>query len=276
MGVVARSQWKGTEGSPKLYGANVYIPIQLSRMGFGLIMMKESIGLRDIILFNASATNNVQLGDRSYLSFGYGLGLNYTSYDLDRIITTDDEYLSSDIRWTSTKGTLKLGLFYTNPHIFTGISSNGSIGSASGESWYLPGFDFVFGSMHRLSPSIFFRPDLIIKYYKTQQVIVTEQVADNSYAPAVYDLSASFLFGGRFWLSTSHRFGLAQTFSLDLNITENLQAGYTFELGLGEGLNQFNSSGVSISYRINKQKSLGGFQKEYRYDYRNQFKYLYR
>ncbi|MFV0291055.1 MAG: PorP/SprF family type IX secretion system membrane protein [Mangrovibacterium sp.] len=271
-----RNQWAGVGSSPKIYAANCYLPLQVSRMGIGLTVMQEDIGLRSISMLNASATNNIQLGSSSFLSFGYGLGLNYTAYDQDEIVALDEAYLNSDIKWTSIEPTLKLGMFYTNPHFFAGVSSNSVFGSVTNDSWYLPGIDVICGSMHRLGRNVFFRPDLIMKYYKSMQVIVNDLVPKESYAPPVFDLSLSFLVVGRLWLSTSHRFDMAQTFSTDFLVFDNLQVGYSFELGIGEGLNQFNSNSISLSYKIGKKSALGGFQKEHRYDYRNQFKYLYR
>lgn len=273
---LSRNQWSGVGSSPKLYGANCYVPLQISRMGVGLTLLKEEIGLRDITMINASFTNNIRIKERSFLSFGYGLGMNFTAYDQDRIIAMDNSYLGSDIDWTSFDPAIKLGLFYTDPHIFAGVSCNTVIGGVSGDRWYLPGFDFVAGSMHRLSPSVFFRPDLVVKYYRSEQYNVTETVVNKDYVPPVCDLSVSFLLYERVWLSTSRRFNLAHTFSLDVLVTANLQVGYSFELGIGDGLNQFNSNGISFSYRINKGNALGGFQKEVRYNYGGQFKYLYR
>jgi len=274
--LLARTQWVGVGYHPEVYGANFYMPLRLSRLGVGFTLLSEEIGLRNVNSFNVSLTHNIRVSMRSYLSFGYGVGAELSSYDREKIIAKNDNYLNYDIDWTTASPSVKLGIFYADPHIFAGLSSNMVIGSDNNEDWYLPGFDFVCGAMYRLSKTVFFRPDLIIKYYRNEQIVVTESEPVNSYVPPVYDLSVSFLLDERVWLSTSHRFNLAHTFSVDFLVASNLQLGYSFELGIGEGLNHFNSHTISLSYKINSGKALGGFQKEVRYDYGNRFKYLYR
>jgi type IX secretion system PorP/SprF family membrane protein len=274
--ILARNQWGGVDNHPRLYGANFYMPIHLSRLGVGLTLLKEEIGLRNICSLSASLAHNLRISMQSYLSFGYGIGAELTSYDRDRIVAMNDNYLNYDIDWTTFGPSFKLGVFYADPHIFAGLSSNTVTGRSNDKNWYLPGLDFVCGAMYRLSRSVFFRPDLIIKYYRNEKVVVTESVPADSYVPPVFDLSVSFLLDERVWLSTSHRFNLAHTFSVDFLIASDFQLGYSFELGIGEGLNQFNSHAISLSYKINSGKALGGFQKRGRYIHGDKFKYLYR
>ena len=271
-----RNQWGGVANHPRLYGANFFMPLRVSRLGVGLTLIKEEIGLRNINSFSTILTHNLRVSMKSYLSFGYGLGGELTSYDRDRIIAMNDEYINYDIDWTMFNPAIKLGLFYADPNFFVGVSSNTVLGRDNDESWYLPGFDFVLGAMCRLNRSVFFRPDLIVKYYRNEQVSVVESVSSNSYVPPVFDLSVSFLLDERLWLSTSHRFNLAHTFSVDFLISSNFQMGYSFEMGIGDGLNQFDSHAITLSYKIRKGKALGGFQKEVRYNSENLFKYLYR
>ena len=123
------------------------------------------------------------------------------------------------------------------------------------DSQYLPGFDFSCGAMLRLSPNLKFRPGVIVKYYNEKVTKSEDGVVIHNYrVPAIYDFAANLLVFNKFWVGTSHRLNQAQTFSVDLVIAQNLKMGYTFELGIGEGLNQFNSNGIRLSYSFRNRK----------------------
>lgn len=274
VGVLTRTQWVDVNYHPSVYGLNAYLPIRLSQLGVGLTVMSEEIGLRNIRSVNFNLTHNVELTRNSFLSFGYGLGFESVSYDKGRIITQNDDYLK-DIDWNSTHPAFKLGIFYTNPHFFAGLSSNSVLGS-NGNNRYLPGFDFVAGVMYKLSPSVFFRPDIIVKYYRSEQIEVTETGSSESYIPPVFDFSVNFLFFDRFWLGTSHRFNRVQTFSTDIRITPNFQLGYSFEKGIGNGVNRFNAHCFVLSFKFDPKHSFGGLQKATRHNKASYLDYLYR
>lgn len=274
--LLSRTQWVGVTENPRVYGANVYVPLQLSRMGVGLTVLNEDIGLRNVSSVNVSLAHNIRVGLRSYLSFGYGVGAELTAYDRDQIIAKNEEYLLYNIDWSIFNPAIKLGLFYTDPHFFIGMSSNSVLGKADDKNWYLPGIDFVCGAMYQINQSLFFRPDLIVKYYRNEQITVQGTNRYKTYVPPVLDLSLSFLLDDRLWLSTSHRLNQAQTFSADILIARSLQLGYSFELGLGAGINQFNTHAISLSFRIGNGFSLQGFQREVRYNMGAITNYLYR
>ncbi len=271
-----RTQWAGVSDNPKVYGASVYVPIQLSRMGIGMNILNENIGLRNITTLNVSLTHNVRVGFKNYLSFGYGIGGELGAFDREKIISKYSNYELPDIDWSPVNPAIKVGLFYTDPHFFVGVSSNSVLGRSDDKSWYLPGIDFVCGAMYRISPSLFFRPDMIVKYYRNEQIKVQTNSQYKEYVPPVFDLSLSFLLDDKLWLSTSHRLNQAQTFSADILIARSFQLGYSFELGLGKGVNQFNSHSISLAFRLGNGFALQGFQREVRYNMTAITNYLYR
>lgn len=272
----SRNQWDGVEEHPRILGANFFMPIHVGQLGVGLTLLKEDIGLRSVSSFCACLTHNLKISRDNYLSLGYGVGGELTSYNQDKIIAQSDDYLNYDIKWKSFHPAIKLGVFYTNPYLFAGLSSNTVIGKDKSQKWSLPGFDFIGGVMYDISESVFFMPDLVIKYYRCEKIDVGEPGVSSSYVPPVFDLSARFLIRDRVWLSTSHRFNHAHTFSVDFWASSNLLLGYSFELGIGDGLNQFNSNTISIAYKIDCPKIMRGFQRGFWYHRESPFKNLYR
>ena len=260
--VAARHQWQAkVAGRPETYAADVYVPRHLSRLGLGLVVLNEKIGLRDKTSVQGTLAHNVRLGETSFLAFGYGLGVESTAYDQDRIITDDSNFVPGLYDLNSMLMNVSLGLFYYSPHFFAGASSYGLVNKKRiSDEWYLPGFDFNFGTIHQLNRNIVFRPDLVIKYYPVSEVEYrTQSLTQDKFTEPVFDLSANFLFGNKVWLGTSRRFKQAQIFSFDIILADRLKLGYTYELGIGKGLNQFDSQGVRLAWNLLFDNARNGF-----------------
>jgi len=254
--VYNRAQWgQNFTYNPKTYVVNFYMPINKTSLGTSLEIINEDIGLRKTTELKMSLCYNLRISQKSYLAFGYSVGFLQNRFDWDKVISYPDENLSHLLEQTNLNTTypaVSVGAIYLRRNWFVGLSSmTTAIKKNMDKSSYLPGLDFSCGTMVRLSPSIRMRPLLIVKYYDERGIISENGVVvDNYRIPILYDVSANFLFFNKFWLGTSHRVNQAQTFSLDMLIGKNIKMGYTFELGIGEGLNQFNSYGFRLAYTL--------------------------
>jgi len=161
----------------------------------------------------------------------------------------------SDLNSVHATASIGLNLYTDIWHL--GLSSmTASLGKDKDDSQYLPGFDFAVGAKFKLSPYMEFRPEFIMKYYNEKSYSANNGVIFKSEnMPKVYDLAANFILRDKVWLGTSHRFRQAQTFTLDMKVLSNMRVGYIFELGIGDGLNQFNSHGLRLAYEIINLKS---------------------
>ena len=275
----SRQQWSNTVvGSPETYAASFYTPMRLSGLGIGLITISEKIGLRNKVSASGSLTTNVRLASTSYLAFGFGLGFESTTYDRERMILQYPGLDIGDFDLNYTKTSITLGFFYYATHVFCGLSSNTLIDRQriSGD-WFLPGFDFSLGSMHQLNKNVMFRPELAIKYYHVRDVVYDDGIRNISFFDPIYELSANFLLDNRLWLGTSRRFNQAHTFSVDVIIHEKLKLGYTYELGIGSGLNQFNSQGIRLSWNFtSSDRARRNFQLPSGSVHRSSTNYLYK
>ena len=260
IGVYNRALWGSKfEYSPKSYVFNLFLPINKKHLGTNLGIIVEDIGLRKTTEFKLSLSHNLRVSQNGYLALGYSVGFLQNSFDREKIISYPDEDLSFLLNQrdlNSLYPTVSIGLLFLSRKWFAGISSmTSSIKENGSDSQYLPGFDFSCGAMFRLSPYLKLRPGVIVKYYN-EKITKSENgvIIHNYQIPAVYDFSANLLVFNKFWVGTSHRLEQAQTFSLDVMITPNLKMGYTFELGIGHGLNQFNSHGLRLSYLLKHGK----------------------
>lgn len=254
LNVISRLQWVNLPYHPEVYGANLYIPVNGKRLGFNTTLMRENIGLRKIISMDVSLASSVQLSETGTLAFGYGLGIKSTNYRTEDIISNYDEYLFDHEVWNSQKVTSKLGLLYAGSQFYTGISANLVIDKDWEDRYVLwPSIDFIAGGTFRISDHVVFRPDIVIKYYKAETADVYNQKVNSSYLDPVVDPGISFQLFSRLWLGTSYRFKMAQTFSLTVEAAKDLQLGYTYEYGIGEGVNQFSTHGLNLSYRFGQR-----------------------
>ncbi len=260
IGIYNRAQW-GTEFeySPNSYVANLFLPVKKAHLGTNLGIIVEDLGLRTTTELKLSLCHNLRVSENGYLALGYSAGFLQNSFNREKIISYPDEDLSfllSQTELNSFYPTVSIGVLYLSRKWFAGISSmTTSIKKNMDDSQYLPGFDFSCGAMFHLSPHLKFRPGIVIKYYNEKITKSENGILIHNYkVPAIYDFAANLLVFNKFWVGTSHRLKQAQTFSLDMVIAQNLKMGYTFELGVGKGLNQFNSHGLRLSYSFGNRK----------------------
>lgn len=277
--LVSRQQWKNVVvGSPKLYAASIYAPLKPSSLGIGLVSVAEEIGLRNKFLVLGTLSHNVQTGNKSFLAFGYGLGVEHTTYDRDRIILNGDPGIFTNMDLSYHRTNISLGLFFHSSKYYIGLSTINLIDSnEDAENWLLSGFDFAIGGMYVLSKAIMFRPELEIKHYSATNIKYTDAVREVTSFNSILDLSLSFLIKNRLWLETSRRFKDAHSFSFDLVVNEKFKLGYTYEVGIGDGFNQFDSQGIRLSWNfIPVRKTKTSFSRKERYSVISAAKYLYR
>ncbi len=249
---LSRWQWADVAYSPRTYALSAYLPINNSTFGLGPTIIKENIGLRNILTFYGSASHNVKLTRNSFLAFGLGVGFESSTYDKEKLRT----YLGADlygVDYSRIDPAISIGIMYLSAKYFLGLSTNTVFrGSASGNT--LPGFDFTGGAMFALNNNLGFKPCVVLKYYKEGSVPADGLYNSASYGELIADVSANFFINNSIWLGTSHRFKQAQTFSLDLEVLKDVSFGYTFEWGIGSGLNQYSSHGIRLALDIRSSK----------------------
>lgn len=255
-----RAQWGNKfKYSPDTYVCNFYLPIKKTRLGTNIKVIVEDIGLRNTSEFNAGFCHNLNVSENVRLAFGFSAGFLQSKFNENEIISYPDEDLSFLLKSTELNRlfpTASVGLYLFTDIWHLGLSSmTASFGKNKDDSQYFPGFDFALGATFKLSSSIEFRPEFIMKYYNEKTYYSNNGVIiKTANLPVVYDLAANFVLSNKVWLGTSHRFAQAQTFILDLKVLSNMKVGYFFELGIGEGLNQFNSHGLRMGYEIMNSK----------------------
>ena len=252
--VYNRVQWGSKFNySPKSYVSNIYLPLSNSKLGINVGAIYEDIGLRTTTELKAGLCHKIRLSLSNFLSVGFGVGFYQSSFNSKKIESYPDEDLSlllNDADLNTIYPAASVGMLLLLHQWYFSLSTMTTC-IHSNNSKYFPGLDFSCGTVFPVSPWIYMRPEILIKYYNEKGIKSENGTITNQYKiPVIYDFSINFLIHKKIWIGTSHRLKQAQTFSLDMKVIPTLKIGYTFELGIGEGLNQFNSHGIRLSYTI--------------------------
>lgn len=121
IGVTYRKQWAGFDGSPATYNANAHTSLLDNRMGVGLIVVKDNIGINSNTEVHATYAYRLQL-DQKNLSFGLQAGLiSYESVnsDLNPFDPNDPAFQGNQ---NFTKPSFGAGLILHSERYFLGLS----------------------------------------------------------------------------------------------------------------------------------------------------------
>lgn len=262
----ARDQWRGVTGSPQYIAVSAHTPVKIAGFGVGMILLGEKIGLRSKFQGSLTASQNVRIGKNSFLALGLGFGMQNIAYNTDDAVTQDDaSYINyDDLDYRALNSTL--GLFYFSKYVFAGLSTELVFNKEENDDEVLlPGVSVVVGGTMNLTEQIVFRPDLEVKYYPDKEVVWENGEMNISYFDPMFDLSFNFLIKDMFWLGVERRFTQSQIFSIDLLLAKQLQIGYSYELGIGDGVNNFDSQSIRLCYNIMPKNARKNFSTKSRY-----------
>ena len=234
--LIDRQQWIGIENAPKTFFLHASIPFTFNnqRNGFGLILLKESIGLFSTQLFQLQYAYKKKMFDGMF-SLGVQGGLLQETFDADNIyIPTSDYHSSSDA--SIPTGTLEgkipdfsIGLWYGHKNYHAGLSVShlletsiklkaGSDGTDeksyrtyASRTYYLTnGYNIALtNTLYRLEPSLLLKTDL-----------TTWQL----------DLSTKILYKDRFWGGLGYRWQDAIVVMAGIKLPQGLSIGYSYDI----------------------------------------------
>jgi type IX secretion system PorP/SprF family membrane protein len=238
-----RNQWVGIEGSPKTQTLSFHTPIAKRKLGLGVSLMNESIGVSNQMLVSAQFAYRI-LMPRSVLTFGTSTGFVNDQETLTKVVTTvgGDNQFATDIHkyFMPNAG---FGIYYYYQKKFyvgfsiprllenkvnaysSGLSTN--IGNPSIWHYY-----FATGYVFQCGDNVKFKPSIMVK-------------AVNN-APLEMDVNANWLFNEFLWLGASYRTNDAISGMLGIQISKQLRVSYSYDYSISP-LQQYNSGSHEIS-----------------------------
>lgn len=117
-----RKQWAQVEGSPQVILLSAHSPIgEKNRVGLGVTLENESLGLTNILKFNTAYSYKVPLGN-GVLSSGLQAGITYYSANLTNADTPDEGVDPSLLNESEMDPNFGFGVYYYTDKFFVGAS----------------------------------------------------------------------------------------------------------------------------------------------------------
>ncbi|MEM9832261.1 MAG: type IX secretion system membrane protein PorP/SprF [Bacteroidota bacterium] len=247
---IARQQWVGLEGAPSTQTFSLHSPVFNDQIGMGLMLLHDQIGITNQYNATLSYAYRIPLS-HGKLAMGLRAGINSYHADYGEVgIDNDDAFNQGNIQvWQPNFGA---GLYYYNQRFYLGASvpqlleetfNNGEIGANRGlVRHYFLSTGYVFD----LNDDLKLKPNALVKMVEG--------------APVQFDINANLLIMEVLWLGISWRSFDSVDALLQLQLTDRLQLGYSYDFATSSEIRSVNggSHELSLNYRftIGHQKSV--------------------
>ncbi len=240
-----RSQWVGFPGAPLTQTLTMHTPIFTDNTGLGLSLVNDKIGPTNTTSFYADFSYKIRINKKSWLSFGLKGGVNLRKIDLTDLTTGEayDPSLLADVK-SEVLPNFGFGIYYLSQRYYLGLSipkllendfkENEVKGSVNlgGESKH---YFFIAGAVFDITDNIMFKPTGFLKFV--------------SGAPLEGDITANFIFSERFRIGGMFRTGAAFGLLAGINITPQLEVGYSYDWSFTNTTGKYNSGSHEIMLR---------------------------
>ncbi len=229
MAAFYRKQWTGITGSPETMTLSLDAPLVDSRMGLGLIIANDKLGVTKETQMKAAYSYNIEMGQGS-LSLGLGGGIIATNTAWSDLVVIDpgDDYYLIDSR-VFVVPDFSFGMWYNNKNFFAGLSvprllgykfdfnkNKYSIEFEPGDYYYVLNTGYLFS----LSQKVGFMPSALLSYSSGDKLL--------------YDINAHFNLFDKAWIGASYRSERSLSGLFQFSVSNQLKIAYTYDFDFGE------------------------------------------
>ena len=218
---LGRIQSVGLEGSPAAQTLSAHSPIIKNKVGVGLQIFHESLGVTDQTGVYGSYSYRIFYKDLT-ISFGLQTGVNFykTEYSQLRIDDAGDPVFGNDV--TSVTPNFGSGVFIKNKRLYAGISLPQMLSVAKQDQVLVEEKPFIVhgGYVFDISPNLKLKPSTLMKLVNGKAV--------------EWNINANLLVKELFWVGVSYRPTNAIVFLLDFQLTDQFAFGYSYDATIGE------------------------------------------
>lgn len=218
---LGRLQSLGLEGSPNTQSFTAHTPIVNDKIGVGLQFFHEQIGVTDQTGIYGSYSYKIKM-EKFTLSLGLQAGVNFYKTNYTSLVTYNpgDPVFNEDTRTVTPN--IGSGAILSNERLFIGISMPQMLSAGNKENVIVQEKPFIVygGYVFKLSPSILLKPSMLAKMVNGK--------------PVEWNINAHILIKDIVWVGASFRPVNAISFLMQLQITEQLSLGYSYDASVGE------------------------------------------
>ena len=249
--ILYRNQWIGFKDAPKSQMLSVHAPVFNDRIGLGLLIENNTIGIFKETNFLGNYSYMMELRDGK-LSFGLAFGATVYNNAWDDLQATDpnDQQLLNNPA-SAVLPSFSIGTYYYTKKYFIGLSVplllshtlNPGTGkyelenNFSGYNYFLSG-----GYEFSLSPMIKFTPSMLVKYHPQNTVQM--------------DFNTLFSLKEKLWIGLSYRSRdiLVAMIQCQLNYQLRISYAYDFNMGnMGKYLGGSHEIVLNYVFRYNRK-----------------------
>jgi type IX secretion system PorP/SprF family membrane protein len=224
-----RRQWIGITGAPETATLTVDAPLFDSKLGLGLMIINDKIGVTKQTAFNTDYSYKIRMGE-GILSLGLGAGIVTTKTAWSDLVALDpgDESFLSDSRVFIVPD-FRFGTYYSYKNYFAGFSiprligykfdfekNKYSLSIDPGKYYYM----FNTGYIFQLNSKVKFFPSALVIYSPGRKIL--------------YDINAHFNIVERLWVGASYRNSRSVEGLFQYQVNNQLRIAYTYDYDLGK------------------------------------------
>jgi type IX secretion system PorP/SprF family membrane protein len=219
-----RKQWSGIEGAPETQTLNLDAPVWNDKLGLGLSIIKDRIGIVENLNINAQYAYRIQFSNAT-LSLGIQGGMNNYQADYTSVVTnsqnvTDDSFGENTNRTIFNFGS---GAYYYSQRFYAGFSVphiinqslDGIRNEDGAQSRQYRHYFLTTGYIFDLNEKIKIKPSALLK------------IAEG--APMQLDISTSFWYNETVSLGFSYRTNDSFTTLFQLQLGKQVRIGYAYD-----------------------------------------------
>ena len=217
-----RAQWVGLEGAPNTAAASIHSPIENSRVGLGLTVSNDQIGISERNTVSTDFSYTINTSDSYKLSFGFKGSASLLNVDYNKL----NKYDKNDPKFQNNidnqfSPNIGAGVYYHSDKLYAGVSVpfiletkhfDDNTNSVAKDALH---YYFIGGYVFDVSESTKFKPAFLIKSVKG--------------APLQADLTANFMFHDKFVIGGAWRWSAAVSGLVGFQVDSNWFVGYTYD-----------------------------------------------
>lgn len=224
-----RNQWVGFKDAPKSYILSVHSPVYNDRIGMGLLVENNSIGIFRETSFFGNYAYKMELGEGK-LAMGLGFGVTVSNIAWNELIAADPNDIQlMNSATSSVLLNFSFGMYYYTKKYYLGISLpmflNHELDENTGKykiSNNFSGCNYFLSGGYELgiSPQVKFLPSVLIKYHP-----------DN---PVQIDLNARISLKDIIWMGVGYRSKDMLVGMVQCQLNYQLRLGYSYDFNFGD------------------------------------------
>lgn len=227
-----RQQWVNFPGRPITTSFSLHGPLMNNKMGLGLSVLNERIGVLNHNLVYASYAYRIKTGEKGTLAFGLMGGIHNQVNKFNELKVNDDG--SVDPQFSNSASTIApnfgTGIYFNTKTFFAGLSvprmvddrvkfsTNGAVSVSSQIEPSNFHYYLTIGNVFTLTKDVKLKGQAMV------------QAVQN--APLIYNLNANFLIKEMIWAGASYRSGSSVSAIVGMQINPQFLVSYSYDYTL--------------------------------------------